>query len=431
MFGALRIITLSKTVNSSFSCSKLLKRTFLSQAYYCNEVWEHRLNDPVLQKVNLDELYHALDLRFQRSRQMSAVDVDVFANAVKENVYIDELLDLVHKLRLSADTRNTLNSTSHAVVRYLTKLNESDRLLEVLDDRLNYGVFLDHYTANILLDTYWKNKDYTSGSRVASQLMLQEDVDHPLFSSLALLHCYHFLLDPKDWPKPVPPEEPEEEVKVRVKYIRNPYDDDHFDLKDPSKVVGKTIAMLTKKKNNTVEKCFYIVGMALYEKLDKAKAALADMAKNNEKVIVEIIKLLPDDHEIKVAAHALQVENVDISKELQERVKKAEQVIAEKDIATQCEAFSTWAEERKQALERQHERLLAQKRIAEIEETRKQLQERETRLWFFENEEKIELELEEKQALLPQENVVDNQKTSKKTEEDYIPPEIRPNVKQL
>lgn len=431
MFSALRIITLSKAANAPFSCGRLFKRTFLSQAYYCNEVWEHRLNDPVLQKINLDELYHALDLRFQRSRQMSAVDVDVFANAAKENAYIDELLDLVHKLRLSADTKNTLNSTSHAIVRYLTKFDENDRLLEVLDDRLNYGIFLDHYTANILLDTYWKNKNYTSGARVASQLMLQEDVDHPLFSTLALLHCYHYLLEPKDWPEPVPPEEPEEEVKIRVKYIRNPFDDDHFDLKDPSKIVGKTIAMLTRKKNNSLEKCFYVVGMALYNKLDKAKATLENMAKNSEKVVADIIKLLPDDHEIKVAAQALPTENLDVSMELQERVKKAEQVIAEKDIATQCDMFSKWEEERKQALERQHQRLLAEKRLVEIEETRKQLQERESRLWFFENEEKIELEIEEKQVAIPQEGTIDKPKKSKKTEEEYIPPEIRPNVKQL
>lgn len=421
---------LCKIINTS--TTRLLKRTFLSQAYYCNEVWEHRLNSPILQKVNLDELYHALDQRFQRHRQMSAVDVDVFANAVKEDSYVDELLDLVHKLRLTADTRNTLNSTSHAVVRYLTQCNESNRLLEALDDRLNYGIFLDHYTANILMDIYWKNKDYTSGARVASQLMLQEETDHPLFSRFALLHCYHYLLDPKGWPEYVPPEEPEEEVKVRVKYIRNPYDDDHFDLRDPAKIVGKTIAMLTRQKSNTLDKCFYIVGMSLYNKLDKAKAVVAEMAKNKEKLFTEVLRLLPDEHEIKAETQSLPTDDADVSQILQERVKKAEQIIAEKDIATQCETFSAWEEERKQALEHQHQRLLAEKRLIEIQETQKQLKDRESRLWFFENEEKIELEIQEKEAVvIPQEEPVKKQKSSKKIDEDYIPPEIRPNVKRL
>lgn len=122
MFKVLRALAQRKHVTTTF------KRTFLSQAYYCNEVWEHRLNDPVLKKVKFDEMYYLLDSKYQRSRQISAVDVDVYVNALKDEDFIDETLDLVHKLRLSADTAFTLDSTSHGVVRYLNQIGETERL---------------------------------------------------------------------------------------------------------------------------------------------------------------------------------------------------------------------------------------------------------------------------------------------------------------
>lgn len=125
MLKVLRALVGQKHVSATF------KRTFLSHAYYCNEVWEHRLNDPVLKKVKFDEMYYLLDQKYQKTRQISPVDVDVYLNALKGDDYVDEALDLVHKLRLTEDTVNMLDSTSHAVVRYLNNMGETDRLQQV------------------------------------------------------------------------------------------------------------------------------------------------------------------------------------------------------------------------------------------------------------------------------------------------------------
>lgn len=125
MLKVLRALAQQKHVTTTF------KRTFLSQAYYCNEVWEHRVNDPVLKKVKFDEMYYLLDQKYQKSRQISAVDVDVYVNALKNEDYVDEAMDLVHKLRLSPDTAYALDSTSHAVVRYLNEVGETERLQQV------------------------------------------------------------------------------------------------------------------------------------------------------------------------------------------------------------------------------------------------------------------------------------------------------------
>ncbi|XP_017774077.1 PREDICTED: 28S ribosomal protein S27, mitochondrial [Nicrophorus vespilloides] len=394
------------------------RRTFLSQAYYCNEVWNNRLNSTILQKINHDELYYELEQRFQKNGIISAVDVDIFANSVKDDIYLDELMDLAHKLRLSADTSNTLESTSHAVIRCLLNYDKKDELLNALDDRLNYGLFLDNYTANILMDYFYKAKDFVSGSRVASQLMLQEEMNHPLSSSLSIFHCYNFLLNPVGWPEMPKPEEPEEEVKVRVKYLRNPYDDNHFDLRDPIRIVGKTLMEATIEKNDDLEKSLYILGISLFDP-EQAK----NVVKGDEKIYKEILNLLPEDNEMKATLEKLTLIPGELKTLLESKVKSCERDVGEKDVAVQCETYSKWEQNRLDALKRQEERYNIANRIENIETSQKNLKLREERLWFFENEEQIELDIDAKKIYYPK-RWFGKMKKPRTADKAYVPPEI-------
>ncbi|KAB0799649.1 hypothetical protein PPYR_07529 [Photinus pyralis] len=397
-------------------------RTFLSHAYYCNEVWDQRFQDSILEKVNLDELYNELEQQYQRTRNINAVDVDVFAHSVRDESYIEELLDLLYKLRMSADTCNTLNSTSHAVIRDFTNFAKTDQLLQTLDDRLNYGVFLDHYTANLLLDTFWKSKDYRSGARVASQLMLQEDFNHPISSSLSLLHCFKFLQNPSEWPQPPKPEEPEEEVRVRVKYVRNPHDDEHFDLKDPHRIVGKTLIEIARPFQDSLNRSFYLLGVMLY-KPDKAVGVIDKFVKDNVVVYKNVLSVVPEEALGTFSVDKLQMESVELGI-LEDNVRTAVNKMSEKDIAVQCEAYVRWEKERKEALENQHKRLLAMQRLSNIEKLQKDMKEKEMLLWFFENEEKIELEIEAKKKEIEASKMLRRGPKMKEDEEEYIPPEV-------
>lgn len=401
------------------------KRTFLSEAYYCNEVWKHRLQDPIIQKVNLDELYNEIDQKYQKTKTVSAVDVDIFVNTVDDETYTDEVLDLCHKLRMSADSSNTLNSTSHATIRNLASFGKYENMLSTLDDRLNYGLFLDNYLSNLLLDIFWKNKDYTSGARVASQLMLQEDFEHPLCASFSLLHCYNYLLNPGDWPHPPVVEEPEEEVKIRVNYLRNPYDDNHFDLRHPQKIVGKSLIMINQNLSNTLEKSFHLVGLALFEQHEAARSLIQTLSSNQENIYEDIVKLIPENNPLLSDLSNLKIEKENIQQLLQDHVKSVVNSTSEKDIAEQCENYYKWDIERQNALNKQQERLLTAKRLANIEIQQKELKEKEMLLWYFENEEKIELLIDDKKE--NREEIVIKQKITK-TDETYIPPEVQKRI---
>ncbi|KAK9710734.1 Mitochondrial 28S ribosomal protein S27 [Popillia japonica] len=477
MLHILRIVLRTPAVTV---CTTLTRRTFLSQAYYCNEVWEHRLRSPIISKVNVNELYQDIDLRYHRSGQISPVDVDIFVNAAKKDSSIEDIIDLVHRLRLSGLACSTLDSTSHAVIRLLMQHKKFHRLrlsglacstldstshavirllmqhkkyedlLKLLNDPLNYGIFLDYYSLNLLMDTFYKNEDFVSGARVASHLMLQEEQDNPLTVAMALLHCFKYLNDPKDWPKELQQEEPEDEIKIRVKYLRNPYFDEHFDLSDPKQIVGKTLWFLTKGKDDILHISLCILGLELFGKTKEAEEILKKCISNNKKLYMDVLQLLPDDNIIRnTATNLLESANVymdvlqllpddniirntatnllesaNVEQLLVDNVNNMERNIAEKDVSEQCEKYLKWEETRKLALEEQHKKLLVQKKLANIEDIQKQLKDRETKLWFFEKEESINLGIQGKKVYYPKQ-YFGRKKKPKKIDEKYIPPEIK------
>ena len=68
-------------------------------------------------------------------------------------------------------------STGHAAVRALIGKGAGEEhlqhLVRMLEDPTNYGLFMDQYTALLLLDKLVEEGRRPEGARVASQLMLQ------------------------------------------------------------------------------------------------------------------------------------------------------------------------------------------------------------------------------------------------------------------
>lgn len=250
------------------------RRTFLSEAYRCPESWNARLQTPILQRCKPDSFYYELENRFTQHGKCSAIDIDIFANALTDDSHTDEIADLMHKLRMTDETTGTLDSTGHAVCRlYLEHVPDIHELLAILDDRLSYGVFLDAYTANLAMDKLIRARDFTAAARIASFMMLQESLEGEITRSLALYACVKYLQAPQSFDRPQPAEATStdpalaaksgeaaapaakstgaaakkkkvEEVRVRVKFLRNEYNDGHFDLREAGQLVGKTLAMV-------------------------------------------------------------------------------------------------------------------------------------------------------------------------------------------
>lgn len=73
----------------------------------------------------------------------------------------EELEDLLSKLGSTGDRWSMLDSTAHNVFRLLLRNNHTDSLFRIMTQPQDYATFLDHHVANLLMDHYLDQHDYT------------------------------------------------------------------------------------------------------------------------------------------------------------------------------------------------------------------------------------------------------------------------------
>ncbi|XP_034937151.1 uncharacterized protein [Chelonus insularis] len=421
-----------------------LTRTFLTESYSCTEAWNQRLQSPILSKIKPRDFFIEIDSRLQTTGKLGAIDVDIYANTVNHIDSVDETINVLHRFRMTANTSDTFDSTHHAIIRYLLDCNDTETLLHILDDRLNYGIFPDHLCYNLMMDKFIKAQDYVSAAKVATFLMLQEDNDHPICNALAVYSCYKFLENPDAWVLPPPePEIPDDEkTKIRVFYLRNPFFDDHFDLREPKHLVGKTLVFFGKYyKDTPLGRTCMLRGFILHEKYDEAVKLIDHWIQNSTKEVIfkdtlplinKELDAIPEEKindNVKVLQEKIKelekcsLKDGSIMEEIEMKIKEAVETRTAKDIEHQLSIYKQWDEKRMAVLTAQLKELDKEKRLAQIKEIKEDLAKRERLLTFYENEEKLELQIEKK---LKWEEEVYGPPVEQATilDEDYIPPDV-------
>ena len=433
----------------------LSKRNYLTESYKLNQEWAERLKTPILQKVNVENLYVEIDSKFSQQKKISPVDVDIYANKIIDNRHMDEIADLMHKLRSTEEATNLFDSTQHALVRNYIENNNIGSLVHILNHRTDYGVFLDYYTANMLLDELIKQQNFKYGARFATIFALQEEFENPITTWMSLFTCYKFLPNLETFDdlvvkeeEPAAVEKPKkkkEEIKVRVKFIINPYFDDHFDLKDTNHLLGKTFLYLAdevESTNETLSNSLKLLGYTLYDKFEKGNSFL-EKAKQGSffKETIEIVKSLAEKVEnldanepakqfFDTVGTLSSLKEEKVTDLIENHIKNAVKEQEAKDIEQQKKIYLSWIEERDAKLNEEMNRLNRIQRLLQIEKIQDELKEEEKKLWFFENEDKIELEIEDKRVYYPK-RWFGKKKKPRVIDENYIPPDVdkRRNVK--
>ncbi|KAK9509778.1 hypothetical protein O3M35_007015 [Rhynocoris fuscipes] len=333
----LRIIRLGSFLKCKHLESYSALRPFMSESFQCKDAWNRRFNDRILKKVKLNELFYDLDNKFNQVGKVSAVDVDIFTNAINDDSHLEELDEIIHRFRLTSEAGKILDSTHHGFIRAFLSHGDSDELLRILNDRLNYGIFPDDYCTILLMDHFIKENNFTKAAKIATLQMLQEDFNNPIIKFLSLYSCHKYLLEPGTWEKEEQAkedtknnEDDEEEIRVRVGFIRNPYFDDHFDLTEPYSLIEKNLLAVTEGKVN-------------------------------------------------------------------ESVKKLEQILIDK----QCTNYEEWEKKREEVLLAELEEIKRLERIENVKTTKEELAKKEQELFFFDIEDQLDLKIENKRVRYP------------------------------
>jgi len=121
-------------------------------------------------------------------------------------------------------------------------------------------------------------------AQVCTDLMLQDDDDDQLTRALGLNACYNFYLiaTEEDFKSTTVEEDDEDIVKVKVQFVRNRTNDDHFDLTDKRKLLGKTIAYFSRDANNSELISLKILGNILYKKFGRICDLLQTILDNDQ-----------------------------------------------------------------------------------------------------------------------------------------------------
>lgn len=429
-------------------------RTFLSDSFSLDQAWDKRLLTPIIQKVKLNDLFYELDNQFQQFANANAIDIDLFANAVTDSSHLDEVEDVVHKLRLSPEAINILPSTHHAFIRIFMKFGDVNELLRILNDRLNYGIFPDDFCSMYMMDTFIKNDNFKNAAKVGVLHMLQEDFKNPIIKYMTLYSCTKFLENPVPWypeqEKEEIPEDDGEVIKVRVDYIRNPFFDDHFDLTDPYHLIGKTFWMIGKEMPDYIGKSYQLLGYVLHNKFDKAKDFIEKLLSSPEKPLVtkDSLKLCYDALERVPKSEGEEGSKLELSKEevrgLLNKVENSgllsedsllivienrlRQVITEREkmeIEKQTKLYDEWIKNREELYKQYMEKLEREKRLAEVENKKRELAAKEEELFFFEKEDKYDIIIQEREERKIMSAYKGKKKKPKKQDDDYIPPEVQ------
>lgn len=433
------------------------KRCYLTESYKLDQAWAERLQSPILAKVDIENLYVDIDSKYTQQRKISPVDVDIYANKITDDKHMDEIVDLMQKLRSTSEASNVFDSSQHAVIRNYIDNNNFDSLVHVLNHRSEYGVFLDNHSANILLDKMIQTKNFKLGARFATLIALQEDFSNPITTYMSLYNCYKFLDNLEEFEdlivKPVEEvvdvaapksKKKKEEVRIRVNYLKNPFYDDHFDIIKSNHLLGKTFLYLADEvdlTNKTLVNSLKLVGYALYEKFDDGNKFLAQ-AKADPffKETVDAAKSLAEKVENLVENEAAKkffetIDSVSVKEEkadvmIEKLVKQAVDVQAAKDIEEQKQNYAKWNADREQKLNDEIYRMNRIQRLYNVEKVQADLQVEEKKLWFFENADKIELEIDSKKVFYPK-RWYGKKKKPRVIDENYVPPDVdqRRNVK--
>ncbi|CAD5235681.1 unnamed protein product [Bursaphelenchus xylophilus] len=402
--------------------SKSTISRILSPEFKLEKEWNERIAQlGEFQMGGSYEWISAVQKKFTGDGRASAIDVDAAVCIADEQDQVEDVMELVYKLRHTSNTSDTLPSTSYGVIRFLLKYDQLDEVFKILDDPVNYGVFPDEHAFCLLIDHLLEKDNIPGAAKVATFVMQQEMFDNELLNLVSVYSLLRFIELPKDQrvfaqiasdkeAATEGGEDMDEEITFRFPYLRNHYNDRHFDLSTENELVAKSLDWFSAHSKPEWSSSIQLIAAILNKDLAKVQKILEKKEKLEDSAVVLAKKLVEElvgtaengVTEVKEGEEKAEkpaesewegikalLPNPESTKPFSDLILshiKSTQKDLESTLTSQQKTdFQKWAARRKELIHGQAELLDLQLQLKEIENERRLAQEEIQLLHFFDN----------------------------------------------